>query len=121
ALTQLVHRRLGEFQPAPACRTWWLRIDRDDLVPCIGHSLQCRRRKLRRTHEDDAQRHPQPTSRPGTLSLASFLNLPSTMSRFSLEMWSMNSTPLSLSISCCRQFARRSSASAVCCLPSRTT
>ena len=37
---------------------------------------------------------------PGVLSFASFRNLRTTMSRFSREMWSMNSTPSRWSISC---------------------
>ena len=56
----------------------------------------------------------------GARSRASFLNFLTTMSRFSLEMWSMNSTPFRWSISCCRQVASRPSASISCCLPSRS-
>src|SRR4029079_7649093 len=91
------------------------------LVSGLGDRAQHRHRKLRRAHEDDAKRHlPYPTSLPGALSLASFLNFLTTMSRLSFEMWSMNSTPLRWSISCCRQVAISPSASISCSLPSRS-
>ena len=47
-----------------------------------------------------------PPSRPSA-RLAALANFLTTRSRLSLEMWSMNRTPLRWSISCCRQVARR--------------
>ena len=54
------------------------------------------------------------------LRFAALVNFLITRSRLSLEMWSMNSTPLRWSISCCSTVASSPFASTSCALPSRS-
>ena len=84
-----------------------------------ARKLQHRRhRKVGRAHEDQPKRHERPSAKPvraacysafsafsdarviGLPSFAAFSNFFRTRSRLSLEIWSMNSTPLRWSISC---------------------
>ena len=93
-------------------------VDGHDLVALADDLGEGRHGEIGRAHEDDAQGHARcqvgrgggrrPAQSSPRACLANFLI---TTSRFSLEIWSMKSMPLRWSISCCRQVARRPSAS----------
>ena len=86
--------------------------DRRHLMITPDNFQQRRHREIGRPHEDNAH-----YSSARFAALVYFLI---TRSRLSLEMWSMNKTPLMWSISCCRTVARNPFASISCVLPSRS-
>src|SRR4029077_18646067 len=92
-------------------------IDRDDLVAAPEDLEERRNGEFGRAHEDQAERHRVlpaclcAYSASSVSRFAALANFLITRERLSLEMWSMKSTPLRWSISCCRQVANRPFAS----------